>query len=91
MKINIKKVPASIPAVAPKVGNVYQARGGCGTTAFWVVVAVHDNRSHLLGLNRDGNIVSTASYSNSSVLDREVIGFIEGLDALALDMKWGAA
>jgi len=90
MKINIGKVPIRISLDAPKVGEVYRAKGGRGTTAFWLVAAVHENSSHLLGLDREGNIVSTSSYGNHAIVNREVVGFVEGLDALTLDMKWEA-
>ena len=88
MKINIGKMPIRISLDTPKVGEVYRANGGRGTTRFWLVAAVSGNTSHLLGLDRDGNIVSTSSYGNHAITGREIVGFVEGFDNLALNMTW---
>lgn len=90
MKITIGKIPIRISLDEPKVGEVYRAKGGRGTTAFWLVAAVGQHSSHLLGLDRDGNIVSTATYNNHAIVGRDLLGVVEGLDTLSLDMKWEA-
>jgi len=90
MKINIGKIPIRINLDTPRVGDVYRAKGGRGTTRFWLVAAAGVNTSHLLGLDRDGNIVSTASYGNHAVTNKEFVGRVEDFGLLALDMKWEA-
>lgn len=66
------------------VGDVLQAKGGRGDTALWVVAAVRGNSVHLLGVSRDGEIVSTASYGVHALRDRAVVGRCNDLEAMQL-------
>lgn len=95
MKINIGKIPIkiSLDEPAPRVGDVYRGKGGGRGvgTAFWLVAAIGGNGClHMLGLDRDGNIVSTVTYVASAMRRREVVGHVECLCALTLDMTWEA-
>ena len=56
-------------------GNIYPAKGGRKPgTDFWLVVAVSEHGAHLIGFNKDGEPVSTASYTKSAMRERPVIG-----------------
>lgn len=56
-------------------GNIYPAKGGRKPgTDYWLVVAVSNTAAHLIGFNKDGEPVSTASYNKSAMRERPVIG-----------------
>lgn len=89
MKVEIGKIPIRISLEEPKVGNVYRAKGGRGSTCFWLLVAMGGGDAmHMLGLDRDGNIVSTASYTRGAIDGREVVGFVPGIEDVKLNMEW---
>lgn len=97
MKFNLPDAAlAAADADKLRVGNVYPARGGKGT-AFWVVVAITESGASCLGLDREGNISSTVSYSRyvfeggQYTKGRPCIGFVEGLEGMQLDVQWGCA
>ncbi len=65
-----------------KPGNIYPAKGGRKPgTDYWLVIAVSATGAHLIGFNKDGEPVSTASYLKSAMRERPVIGrvSIEGV------------
>ena len=65
-------------------GNIYPAKGGRKPgTDYWLVVAVSENGAHLIGFNKDGDPVSTASYNKSAMRERPIIGRCD-LSALVL-------
>lgn len=95
MKFNIPEIPNSAAfGNELRVGNVYAARGGV-KTAFWVVVAENEKSIALIGINREGEITSTASYYRSVFEGsqyrepRAILGFVEGLDDFVFDINWG--
>ena len=71
-------------------GNIYPAKGGRKPgTDYWLVIATSDNGAHLIGFNKDGEPVSTASYSKSAMRERPVIGRcdLSGLVLSATEVK----
>ena len=56
-----------------EVGNLYNAKGP--GPSYWLVVAMTEKGgAHMLGLNRDGEIVSTTTYGAHALRDRKLIG-----------------
>ncbi len=68
-------------------GNVYRSKGGKGTS-FWVIVAVRGTAAHALGLDENGEIVSSTSYGCHAFQRRELIGFCEELQTMELNIAW---
>lgn len=68
-------------------GDVFRAHGP-RHDGFWLVVAVNGNSAHCLGLSRDGEITSTASYGLHALREREVVGRCVNLNAINLEITW---
>lgn len=77
MKFDISNIPERICRTSVRVGDVFNARGGRGRTALWVVVSLgcEGTTAHMLGLDEEGAIISTASYSVSYFERRERVGY----------------
>jgi len=93
MKFNIESELCAKACDGVKVGDVYQARGGDRSPAFWVVVARTDSSKTVkcLGIDCDGEIVSTASYYEHYFCNRPKVGFAN-FDDLVFDIEiWGGA
>jgi hypothetical protein len=84
MKFNLDEFKGSRIMAPLSVGDVYPARGG--TTRVFVVVAVEPGRVHALGLDYDGNIVSTTSYARRVFEERDCIGHAD-LSELELKVR----
>lgn len=71
MKFLLERIEPEYQPV--EAGNLYHAKGPGPT--YWLVVAVTDKGgAHMLGLNRDGEIVSTTTYGAHALRDRKLIG-----------------
>jgi hypothetical protein len=88
MKIEMGKIPIRVSLDEPAIGNVYRAKGGPGRTRFYVVVALTERTAHALGIDSEGVITSTTSYSTSVFAQRDVVGHVAGLDELTLNLTW---
>lgn len=88
MKIDMGKIPVRISMDSPAVGDVYRAKGGRGPTKFFVIVSMVGNMAHALGLDSNGDIVSTTSYGISVFAERNLVGRVRGLEELSLDIEW---
>lgn len=84
MQFDLTSLPPEATTQDIVVGDVLQSKGGRGDTALWVVAAIRGNSAHLLGVSRDGDIVSTASYGVHALRDRTVIGRCNDLEAMRL-------
>lgn len=82
MQFDLTNLPPESLSSDIVVGDVLQAKGGRGDTSLWIVASVRGNSVHVLGVSRDGDIVSTATYSNYSLSDRVVIGRCRDLEAM---------
>lgn len=71
-----------------KIGNVYPAKGGRGNTKFWIVIARHQSAIVMLGLDAEGEVVSSQTYGFWSMEDRPVLGFCAGIEQLNFDIEW---
>lgn len=77
------------------IGDVYKAKAtgpkGKRGTRLWLVISLTNNRYwrsvHMLGLDRDWNIVSTASYSEHAMLSRPLLFRIKNVAQFALTLK----
>ena len=58
--------------VGLQLGDVVAAKGP--GPAHWVVVGLAHKVVHLLGINAEGDVVSTASYALHAVENRRVVG-----------------
>lgn len=88
MKIEIGKIPVEISALDEvAVGNVYRAKGGRGTQ-FFIVIAVTEQTAHAIGIDRDGNIVSTTSYGLHTFKRRDVVAKVPALANMRIDLEW---
>ncbi len=90
MKVEMGKIPVTVSLDQPKVGDVLRAKGGRGDTRFWLVATTVNQIAHVLGLDSEGNIVSTASYGVHALASREVVGTVEGFAEMRLNIKWEA-
>lgn len=94
MKIDMGKIPIRISMDSPSVGDVYRAKGGHGrgemTTRFFVIVAIVGHTAHALGLSADGDVVSTTSYGIHVFAERNLVGRVNGLAEMRLDIEWEA-
>lgn len=81
-----------------RVGNVYKSRatgpkGWKAGTRYWLVVAVcrekrnHCGGVHMLGLDKDWNIVSTTSYSIWTMEERPLLFRIKNVEQFALTIQ----
>lgn len=79
-----------------RVGNVYRSKAtgpkGRAGTRYWLVVALHRLRDgygpcHMLGLDENWNIVSTASYSIWTMEERPLLFRIKNVEQFALTIK----
>jgi len=84
MRFDLTGLPAEAIMDDVAVGDVFPAKGGKGDTAIWIVAALRSNSAYLLGVNRDGEIVSTTSYGLHALRDRVVIGRCTDLTDLRL-------
>lgn len=78
MKFDVQELDRDYLAGQPQVGDVYAARGGPPTIA-WVVVAISASGrgAHMLGIDRDGAVCSTVSYSTRALEERPLIGLVD--------------
>lgn len=80
------------------VGDVYAAKSsgpkGKRGTRYWLVVALTENRYwrsvHMLGLDRNWNIVSTTSYGEGAIAHRPILFRIKNVAQFALTVKEAA-
>lgn len=87
MRVDLSRVPVPVGS-EPEVGNLYIAKGGRGSTAYWLVVArTPSNGCVLLGLDSLGVVVSSANYNSHAVKDRPLVGRVPGLDQLQFLME----
>ena len=79
MRFQVENIPESSLPREPQVGDVYSAKGGNGSTALWVNVALSatGQSAHYLGLDTHGQIVSTASYANHAMRSRAIVGRVD--------------
>lgn len=98
MKFSIpadRSLPLGVPA---EVGNVYRCKGGGGAannkTQFYLVVGLTLNGVHCIGLNHEGEVVSTVSYSrhvfegNQYSGGRTVLGVCPEVKEMEFDIQW---
>ena len=84
MQFDLTQIPEELVTTTPKVGDVLQAKGAQRDTVAWLVAAIRGNSVYCLGLDRNGDIVSTAGYQLHALADRAVIGRCPDLAALRL-------
>ena len=79
MRFALEELPQDALPKPPRVGDLYAAKGGNGTTALWLMVSesATGQSGHYLGLDDQGAIVSTASYNNHAMLSRAVVGRVD--------------
>ena len=70
-----------------EVGHVYRSKGGAGQTKFYVIVARNKSMAHALGLDQNGNICSTTSYSVRTFQERKIVG-IADISNLSIKIEW---
>lgn len=88
MKIEMGRIPVRVDLDQPAIGDVYRAKGGRGETKFFVVVALTGRMAHALGLNWEGDIVSTTSYGCEVFAARDVVGRVPSLGEMTLNIEW---
>lgn len=85
MKFKTKNYKSILPPIVT-VGDIYPTLGGKGTYAF-IVVSVRDRTVHALGIDKEGNVVTTTSYGIHTFERREKIGFCEDIANITLDIN----
>jgi hypothetical protein len=87
MKVDLNGI-ALPQGLDPVVGNLYVAKGGRGNTAYWLVIALNStNGCVMLGLDPNGNVVSSASYNRYVMKTRQLVGFVKDLDKLVFELE----
>ena len=88
MKFNLEKMPPNLK-VALKVGNVFSARGGAKDSSprFWVLVAKTNDACVLIGLNKNGEVISGTKYYNYTVEKWPVVGFVKDIESMTFEME----
>lgn len=79
MQFDLSNIPEGHLDGKIQVGDMFSAKGGRGDTAAWLVAAVRGDTLHMLGLNKQGEIVSTTSYGAHTMENRVCIGHCEML------------
>ena len=96
MKIDMRNAP-EFSNEGLEVGNVYRCKGGANADQkFWIVVALPRDRCVMLGIDADGNIVSSATYgqhvfncqSPHFTRGREIVGRCKGMPTLNFSVEW---
>lgn len=78
MKLETSTLAQLSATVEVRPGNIYPAKGGRKPgTEYWLVIATSDSGAHLIGFNKEGHPVSTASYLKSAMRERPVIGQVD--------------
>jgi hypothetical protein len=96
MKINMDNAP-KFPNEGLEIGNVYRCKGGANSDQkFWVVVGLPRDRVVMLGIDNEGNIVSSADYgqhvfncqSPYFTRGRDIVGRCKDMPALNFSVEW---
>lgn len=87
MRLDTSAAPS---AEAVQVGDVYATRGP-GPARFWLVMALRGEAAHCAGLDEGGRIVTTASYGQHALRERDLLGRTEELSELVLTVQWRQA
>lgn len=90
MRFSMQEAPAAVAYERVRVGDVYKSKGG-NKSVFWLIVGITGLRAHAIGLDREGEIVSTTSYGVHAFADRELLGRCEGIDDFKADIEWRVA
>jgi hypothetical protein len=80
MKFDLSAVRPT-PPDGVRVGDMYHSKGP-HVASYWLVVSIRDRTAHLLGLDRDGFVVSTSDCGVRALEERTLVGRVEGLEDL---------
>jgi hypothetical protein len=71
------------------VGDVYPAKGGRTGAVYWVVIGISGDWKDVkvIGIDKNGEVVSTTGYNAHSLTDRPKVGFVKGLADLEFDIE----
>lgn len=88
----------------PKVGDVFPSKSTGpksyrNGTRYWLLIAITPSPRgpalnpihvvhHFLGLDREGNVVSTSTYGDHVMKERPLVGRCKDLSALNLEIEW---
>jgi len=90
MKFNTEAAPTG--ALSPRsvrVGDVYPCKGGRGyLKKAWVVLSVREDRTTVISINEEGEIICGETYGTHAFESRDLIGRVEGLEELKFDIQW---
>lgn len=89
------------PPSSPKVGDVFPAKSTGpkayrNGTRYWMIIAItpgtgyarNSHVHHMLGLDGEGNIVSTTTYGSHVMADRPLLGHCADINNLQLNIEW---
>lgn len=83
MKINLDNIRPTAPDGEIRVGDMFTSKNH-RVTSYWLVAAVRGSSVHVLGLDRHGGIVATATYGVHAMRERPLVGRVEGLSDITL-------
>lgn len=88
MKFNLSKLPSNCTQPI-QVGNVYAVRGGRASSApnYWILVAMHETMCVLLGINKQGEIVSGTKYYSYTIEKWPVVGFCKDVNTMEFHIE----
>jgi hypothetical protein len=88
MRFDMSDRPATEQDFGPRVGDVYRMKGGRKGGGYWVIVGQVNRMSVCIGLNFEGEIVSTTQYGTDVFERRDRVGFVRNISELVLDIQW---
>ena len=88
MNFDLSRLNPVYTSKTPCVGNVYAAQGGKKDgTRFWVILAIRGDGCVLLGINNQGEIISTQGYYTHVMVAKPLIGWCPGVMDLNLEIE----
>ena len=88
MNFDLSRLNPVYTSKTPCEGNVYAAQGGKKDgTRFWVILAIRWDGCVLLGINTQGEIISTQGYSTHVMAAKPLIGWCPGVMDLNLEIE----
>jgi hypothetical protein len=91
MKFDLQEIPPRLRYTGPQVGDVFRMKGGRRGGGYWVIVGQTGTGSVCLGIDEEGAIVSSTTYSTSVFEQRDRVGFVSNMSDLILSIQWEAA
>ncbi len=92
MRIKIDPMPSGRIPGEVAIGDVFPVAGGRGKGSRWqVIVAMTDTHAYLLVFDSQGEICGCQYYGIRYLSERVVVGKVDGIEDIVLDVNWYAS